>query len=66
MAAMTFFIFAAAAMAVFSLASGINSMAHGGESDVRDALRSNHLMFRRVAWQGLAVGLVLLALLASS
>lgn len=62
MDAMTFFIFAAAAMAVFSLASGINSMAHGGQSD---ALRSTPLMFRRVAWQGLAVLLVLLALLAS-
>ncbi len=63
MDAMTFFIFAAAAMAAFSLASGITSMAHGGEAD---ALRSPQLMFRRVAWQGLAVLLVLLALFAGS
>ena len=62
MDAMTFFIFAAAGMAVFSLASGINSMAHGGEAD---ALHSHELMFRRTAWQGLAVLLVLLALFAN-
>lgn len=63
MDAMTLFIFAAAAMAVYSLTSGITSMAHGGESDVQ---HSDELMFRRVAWQGLAVALVLLALLAGS
>ena len=62
MNAMTFFIFAAAAMAVYSLTSGIASMAHGGESDQQ---HSEQLMFRRVAWQGLAVALVLLAVLAS-
>jgi hypothetical protein len=62
MDAMTFFIFAAAAMAAVSLFSGVNSMAHGGEAD---AAQGNHLMFQRVAWQGLAVALVILALLAS-
>lgn len=56
----TVFIFAAAAMAVVSLASGIASMAHGGEAD---ALDSHRLMFRRVAWQGLAVLLLMFALL---
>ena len=62
MDAMTLFIFAAAAMAAYSLTSGITSMAHGGEADLQ---HSEALMFRRVAWQGLAVALVLLALLAS-
>jgi hypothetical protein len=63
MNAMTLFIFAAAAMAVYSLFSGVSSMAHGGESD---ALHSHEIMFRRTAWQGLAVLLVLLALLTSA
>lgn len=60
---MTVLIFAAGAMAVVSLASGIASMAHGGESD---ALHSNELMFRRVAWQGLAVLLLMFALLTTT
>jgi len=60
MDAMTVFILVAAAMAAYSLASGITSMAHGGDAD---AQRSNGLMFRRVAWQGLAVLLLLFALL---
>lgn len=62
MDAMTVFILAAAAMAAYSLATGINSMAHGGDSD---ALHAQEFMFRRVAWQGLAVLLVLLALFTS-
>ena len=61
MNAMTVFILAAAAMAAYSLASGITSMAHGGESD---AAQSQKLMLHRVAWQGLAVALVIFALLA--
>ena len=61
MDAMTLFIFAAAAMAVYSLTSGITSMAHGGESEPAQAQK---LMFHRVAWQGLAVALVIFALLA--
>lgn len=63
MDAMTFLIFAAAAMAAWSLASGVVSMAQGGEWDERHA---HELMFRRTAWQGLAVGLVLLALLTTT
>ena len=62
MDAMTLFILAAAAMAAYSLASGISSMAHGGESEAGQA---QEFMFRRVAWQGLAVLLVLLALFTS-
>jgi hypothetical protein len=38
-------------------------MAHGGESDLR---HSHELMFRRTAWQGLAVALLLLGLLSES
>jgi len=63
MDAMFVFVLIAAGMAAYSLASGITSMAHGGESE---APAANDLMFRRVAWQGLAVALVLLALLTSA
>ena len=63
MDAMSVFILAAAAMAAYSLASGITSMAHGGEADLAHA---HELMFRRVAWQGLAVLLVFLVLFAGS
>jgi len=63
MNAMTFFVLAAAAMAAYSLFAGVTSMAHGGESD---KLHSPEFMFRRVAWQGLAVSLVILALLGST
>lgn len=59
---MTLFIFAAAAMAVLSLFNGIVSMAHGGEWD---ELHAHELMFRRTAWQGLAVLLLLMALLSA-
>jgi len=59
----TLFIFAAGAMTVYALAQGIVSMAQGGESDQRHA---HVLMFRRTAWQGLAVALLLLGLLSES
>ena len=59
----TLLIFAAGAMTVYALAQGIVSMAQGGESDLR---HSHELMFRRAAWQGLAVFLVLLGLLAEA
>ena len=63
MNAMTLFVLAAAAMAAMALASGVVSMAHGGEAD---KARSTTLMFHRIAWQGLAVLLVLLALLTTT
>jgi hypothetical protein len=62
MDAMTMLIFAAAAMAALSLVSGIASMATGGEWDEQHA---HELMFRRTAWQGLAVVLMMLALLTT-
>ena len=62
MNAMTIFIFGAAAMAALALFNGVASMAHGGESDERHA---HELMFKRTIWQGLAVLLVLLAMLTS-
>ena len=63
MDAMTMLVFLAAGMAAVSLASGIVSMAHGGEWD---ELHAHELMFRRTAWQGLAVVLLLLALLTAA
>lgn len=60
---MTLFVLLAAAMAAYSLFEGVVSMAHGGEEDSR---RANALMFRRTVWQGLAVGLLLLALLSAA
>ena len=60
---MTWFALAAAAMTVFVLAQGIVSMAQGGEADLR---RSHVLMFRRTAWQGAALLLVLLGLLTEA
>jgi len=63
MDAMTLFVFVAAAMAAFSLAKGITSMAHGGQSD---AQHSHEIMFKRVAWQGLAALLILFALIGST
>lgn len=62
MDAMTLFIFVAAGMVVASLFNGIASMAHGGAAD---AAHSHELMFKRTAWQGLAVMLLLLAALTS-
>lgn len=63
MDAMTFFVLVAAAAAVVAFTRGMASMAHGGEADL---LHSHELMFQRVGWQGLAVLLLLLALLAGS
>lgn len=48
-------------LAALALFNGITSMAHGGP---QDAQRSVGLMWRRVAWQGLAVLAVLLGMLA--
>ena len=62
MNAMTVLVLVAAAMAVLSLFSGVVSMAHGGEAD---QLHSHEIMFRRTAWQGLAVVLLLFALLTA-
>ena len=59
----TLFIFAAGAMTAYALVQGVVSMAQGGESDLR---HSHELMFRRTAWQGLAVALLLLGLLSES
>jgi hypothetical protein len=61
MEVMTVFVFVAAGLAALSLFSGIVSMAHGGESD---RLHSHELMFKRTAWQALAVLFMLAALLA--
>lgn len=63
MDAMTFLIFVAAAMTVATLAMGIASMARGGDYD---QLHSHELMFRRTAWQGLAVLFLMLAIFAKS
>lgn len=61
MDALTVFVLAAAGTAALSLFNGVVSMAHGGEADQQ---HSHELMFQRTAWQGLAVLLLLLALLA--
>lgn len=50
---MTMFVLLAALATTISLFNGITSMAHGGESDVR---QSHWLMFRRVGWQALTGG----------
>jgi len=47
-------------LTLIALFNGIASMAHGGAEDQQ---RSPGLMFRRVAWQGLAVLFVLFGLL---
>jgi len=62
MSLMTAFVIAAAALAALTLFNGIVSMAHGGEQDQR---ASHRLMYQRVGWQGLALLLILLALLAN-
>ena len=62
MNAITMFVYAAAAMAVLALLNGVVSMAHGGDED---QIHSHSLMFQRAAWQGLAVVLLLFALLTS-
>lgn len=63
MDAMAFLIFAAAAMVAVSLFQGVASMAQGGAAD---AAHSHQIMFRRTAWQGLAVLLILFALLTTT
>ena len=60
MSLITVFAMVAALFAAISLFNGVSSMAHGGPED-RSA--SDRLMFQRVAWQGLALALILLALL---
>ena len=45
-----------------ALFNGLLSMAYGGEADQRESHRH---MFKRVAWQGLAILLVLIELVAS-
>jgi len=58
---MMLFVFVTAGLAALSLYQGVVSMAHGGESD---QLHSHELMFRRTAWQALAVLFMMAALLA--
>ena len=58
MNAITVFVLVAAALAALSFARGVESMAHGGEAD---QAHSTGLMFQRVAWQALAVAILLLA-----
>lgn len=60
---LTLLVFTAAGMTVLALLRGVASMVDGGEWELR---HSHELMFRRVAWQGVAVALLLLALLAES
>lgn len=62
MSLMTLFVLVAAFLAAFSLFNGIMSMAHGGLEDDR---LSTRLMLKRVGWQGLALLLMLLALLTN-
>ena len=57
----TVFILAGMVATILTLAQGIASMAHGGESD---QARSHVLMFRRVGWQALTILFLLLALLS--
>ena len=58
----TLIVLAALATAI-SLFLGINSMAHGGESDIR---HSRQLMIARVAFQGVTLLLLLIALFIGS
>jgi hypoxia induced protein len=61
MNALTILVLVAAGAAALSMFQGMVSMAHGGEADL---LASHKLMFRRVAWQALAVLLLMFALLS--
>ena len=63
MDAITFLVFTAAAMTGVALFNGVASMAHGGEAD---QLHSHELMFKRTAWQGLAVLFLMLAVFATA
>jgi len=58
---LTVFVLVAAGLTAVSLFNGVNSMAHGGETDAR---QSHWLMFRRIGWQALAVLFLMFALLA--
>jgi hypothetical protein len=62
MDALAVFAIVALGITVVALFNGIVSMAHGGPEDDR---ASYGLMLRRVGWQALAVGAVLLGLLAA-
>jgi hypothetical protein len=62
MSLMTVFVLVAALFVAISLFNGIVSMAHGGIADQNESTR---LMFKRVGWQALAVGFILLALLSN-
>ena len=62
MSLITAFVLAAALFAAIALFKGIVSMAHGG---AEDEASSHWLMLKRVAWQGLALLFILLALLAN-
>jgi|JRYJ01.1.fsa_nt_gb hypothetical protein len=59
MSVMTVFILLALAATLVSLAAGVGAMATHGEVGHRD---SNAWMFRRVAFQALAVALLVLAM----
>jgi hypothetical protein len=62
MDAMGLLVVLAALGVAVALFNGILSMAYGGEADQRESHRH---MFKRVAWQALAILLVLIALIAS-
>ena len=62
MSLLTTFALACMLVAVLAFFNGIVSMAHGGPEDQR----SSHIwMFKRVAWQALAVLFVLMGALAT-
>lgn len=61
MSTMTVVIVLALLATVASLAWGIGSMAHGGDYDAR---HSTQLMTSRIVFQGIAVLLLIMALLA--
>jgi hypothetical protein len=62
MSMLTTFAVACMLVAIWALFNGVVSMAHGGPEDQR----SSHVwMFKRVAWQGLAVLFVLMGALAT-
>jgi hypoxia induced protein len=63
MNAITILILVAAAGAAIALFNGILSMAYGGEAD---RVNSPKHMFKRVAWQGAAVLLLLVVLLIAN
>jgi len=62
MDAMGLLVVLAALGVAVALFNGVLSMAYGGDTDQRESHRH---MFKRVAWQALAILLVLIALVAS-